>query len=329
MNEASQYLLTLAKRNAQVYTSLPNIKAIMLTGSAAEGISDFYSDIDMILYYDKLPPEEALLAACRQNQGTDRRLLGDRNEGALIDVYQVHGVECQCEHTTIATWEHDIASVLEQLDVITPTQKALSGVLTAIPLYGEALIRDWQAQLANYPDTLAQAMVKHHLTIFPLWGIQDRMTTRDATIWHYQLLVEGAYNILGILAGLNHLYYSSFQFKRMHHFIVQMNIAPAALAHRLEIIFHTDATTAAIQLEELISETVALVEQHMPAIDTASFKEAHRMASTGMETRSVSPCSHPRCAKSTYRASTTVSLFKSCTANPTSFSISLPVLPVA
>ncbi|MGI9059346.1 MAG: hypothetical protein ACR2H5_12270 [Ktedonobacteraceae bacterium] len=50
MNIASQYLLTLAKRNAQAYASLPNIKAIMLTGSAAEGISDFYSDIDMILY---------------------------------------------------------------------------------------------------------------------------------------------------------------------------------------------------------------------------------------------------------------------------------------
>ena len=107
MNEASQYLLTLAKRNAQAYTSLPGIKAIMLTESAAEGISDFYSDIDMILYYNELPSEEALLAACRQNQGIDRRLLGDRSEGALIDMYQVHGVECQCVHTTIAAWERE------------------------------------------------------------------------------------------------------------------------------------------------------------------------------------------------------------------------------
>ncbi|HEV7235478.1 MAG TPA: hypothetical protein VGN15_04805, partial [Ktedonobacteraceae bacterium] len=197
MNEASQYLLTLAKRNAQAYASLPNIKAIILTGSAAEGISDFYSDIDMILYYDELPSEEALLAACQQNQGADRKLLGDRSEGALIDVYQVYGVECQCEHTTIAAWEHEIASVLEQLDVATPTQKALSGMLEAIPLYGEELIQNWQTRLANYPDTLAQAMVKHHLAVFPVWGIQDRMTTRDATIWCYQLLVEGAYNILG------------------------------------------------------------------------------------------------------------------------------------
>ncbi len=273
MNEASQYLLTLAKRNAQAYAALPGIKAIMLTGSAAEGSSDFYSDIDMILYYDELPSEKALLAACQQNQGTERRLLGDRSEGAMIDMYQVRSVECQCEHTTIAAWEHEIASVLEQLDVATPTQKALSGMLTAIPLFGEALIRDWQARLAHYPDALAQAMVKHYLTIFPLWGIQDRMTTRDATIWHYQLLVEGAYNILSIFAGLNHLYYSSFQFKRMHHFIAQMNIAPPALANRLEAIFHSDTMTAAAQLEQLISETVALVEQHMPEVDTTTIKK--------------------------------------------------------
>jgi hypothetical protein len=146
-------------------------------------------------------------------------------------------------------------------------------MLEAIPLYGEALIRDWQTRLANYPATLAQAMVKHHLAVFPVWGIQDRMTTRDATIWCYQLLVEGAYNILGILAGLNHLYYSSFQFKRMHHFTEQMNIAPTELANRLEAIFHTNATTAAMQLEALVSETVALVEQHMPEIDTAVLKK--------------------------------------------------------
>jgi len=52
-----------------------------------------------------------------------------------------------------------------------------------------------------------------------------------------------------------------------------MNIAPSALANRLEAIFHTDTTTAAMQLEALVSETVALVEQHMPEIETAPLKK--------------------------------------------------------
>ena len=268
MNDASQYLQIVARHNAQPYTTLPNLKAILLTGSAAEGVSDLYSDIDMILYYDELPSDEALLEVCQQNQGMNRKLLGDRSEGAIIDVYQVQGVECQFEHTTIAAWERDMATVLEQLVVTSPIQKALSGMLEVLPLYGTALIQEWQARIANYPEPLAEAMVKHYLSIFPIWGLQGRMESRDATLWLYQLLIEGSYNILGILAGLNHLYFSTFQFKRMHRFIDQMSIAPENLANRIEALFSTDPSSAVTQLEKLVKETVELVEQRMPEIDT-------------------------------------------------------------
>ena len=273
MNNTSHYLQTLAQHLAQPYISLPTIQAIILTGSAAEGVSDFYSDIDMILYYDVLPSEEAMLAAYQQNHGKDRKLLGERSEGALIEVYQVQSVECQFEHTTIAAWERDMATVLEQLDVTSPLQKALSGMLEVIPLYGDPLIREWQASITNYPEPLAEAMVKHYLNIFPVWGIQERMESRDAIIWLYQLLVEGSYNILGMLAGLNHLYYSTFQFKRMHRFIDHMGIAPTNLANRIEALFATDPAVAATQLEDLVRETIELVERHMPEIDTSAVKK--------------------------------------------------------
>ncbi len=272
INEACQYLLTLGKRNAQVYTTLPSTKAILITGSASEGLCDFYSDLDMIVYHDTLPSEEMLLAACQQNQGEGRKLYGERSEGECVESYLVHGIECQFGHTTIAVWERDMALVLEQLDVTSPIQKALSGMHDAIPLYGEPLIRHWQMKLANYPDTLAEAMVRHNLTFSPLWVLQERIATRDATIWCYQMLVETAHHLIGVLAGLNRLYYSSFQFKRMHHFVAQMAIAPANFADRLETLFHPDVTdpaSTATQLKELVQETVALVEQHMSQIDTA------------------------------------------------------------
>lgn len=269
VNEASQYLLALGKRNAQVYTTLPGTRAILIAGSAPEGLSDFYSDLDMIVYHDSLPEEEVLLAACQQNQGEGRRLYGERGEGEYVETYMVHGIECQFGHTTIAVWERDMALVLEQLDVTSPIQKALSGMHDAIPLYGEPLIRQWQTKLANYPDTLAEAMVKHNLTFSPLWVLQERLATRDATIWCYQMLVETAHHLIGVLAGLNRLYYSSFQFKRMHLFIAQMDIAPVNFADRLEAIFHDNLTSAATQLKELVQEIADLVEQHMPQIDTA------------------------------------------------------------
>ena len=272
--EASRYLLALAQRNALAYSVLPNTQAIILTGSVTEGISDAFSDIDMIVYYDTLPSEEVLLAAYERNQGEERRLIGDMEQDACLEIYKVQGVECQIAHSTVAGWERDMATVLEQLDVTSPLQKALAGTLDAIPLYGETLVRTWQAQIATYPDALAQAMVKHYLTIVPVWGIQQRLESRDATIWHYQLLVEASLGILGILAALNHLYYSTFQFKRMHHFVAQMKIAPENLAARLEALFHMDAVPAAATIEDLVREIADIVEQQMPEIDMTSLRKS-------------------------------------------------------
>lgn len=172
-------------------------------------------------------------------------------------------------HTTIAAWEREIAQVLEGHDVTSPTQKALSGMLHAVPLYGEALIQRWQARLAAYPDDLAHAMVEKHLSFFPIWYVEERFVVRDATLWLYQTLVDASHNILGILAGLNRLYFSTFQFKRMRQLAAEMRIAPEMLVERLEGLFQSDPRTAIEQIEALVAETVALVEAHMPAVETA------------------------------------------------------------
>ncbi len=272
-NEASPYLLALAERNARVYIALPQTRAIVVAGSASEGVSDFYSDLDVINYYDELPSDEALRVARQQNQGAEfgeSHQFGSRDAGEFFESYKVNGVECQVVHTTIAVWEEEIAQVREQHDVASPLQKALSGMLEAIPLHGEPLVRQWQATIADYPDALAEAMVKHFLSFFPVWGMRERFTTRDATWWLHQILVEAEEHILGTLAGLNHLYFSSFQFKRTHRFVQHMRIAPANLANRLDALLYADPSAALTQLEELVRETVALVEQHMPQIDTAA-----------------------------------------------------------
>jgi hypothetical protein len=46
----SDFLLALGKRILQPYTALPTARAAMITGSAAEGVSDHYSDLDMTVY---------------------------------------------------------------------------------------------------------------------------------------------------------------------------------------------------------------------------------------------------------------------------------------
>lgn len=271
MNNRSQYLLKLAKQNALAYIAIPKAKAAMVGGSVARGICDEYSDLDMSIYWDELPSEEELQLARQQNQGSERLwVIGNRSDGGFAEAYAVNGVECQFGHVTIEQWEKDLAIVLEQHDVKYPLVTAMSGTLTCIPLYGEKLIQQWKTRVANYPEALAQAMVEEYLKFFPLWGYQKHLAKRDATLFYHQILLESAQNLLGVLSGLNRLYYSTFQFKRMGLFIEKMTIAPTNLKSRLESLFHIEPQAAANQLEELVQETLELVETHMAQVDTSS-----------------------------------------------------------
>jgi hypothetical protein len=273
MTPESEYLLHLAQRNVQAYLVLPQVRAAMVTGSVALGVSDHYSDIDMMIYYDALPDDEALLATRLRNGGEEIWRVDNRAEGELMESYRVLGVECQIAHATIAAWERDMAIVLEQHDVKTPLHKAMSGTLEGIPLYGAELINAWKARIADYPPALAQAMVEQHLQFFPLWSVQPQLAVRDATLWHYQILTEASYNLLAILAGLNRQYFTTFQFKRMRHFVAQLTILPLDFAARLDRLFTAEFPVAALELEALIDEMIELVAQHLPQIDVSGVRQ--------------------------------------------------------
>ena len=273
MDARTQYLMELAKRSVTAYLANLKPRAVMLTGSVAEGLCDEYSDCEVCFYYEELPSESELRRAHSQNQGAKLiEILGDRHNGAFGETFLMNGVEFHFAHTTIWRWEREIFSILERFDVRSPLVKTMSGTLIGIPLYGEMLIQKWKAQIANYPDGLAQTMVEHYLKFFPLWGIHKKLIQRDTTLWYYQIIIESAQNLLGVLAGLNRLYYSTFQFKRMGRFIAQMEVAPENFAARLESLFLHDAAVAD-RLEALVRETVELVERHMPQIDTSSARQ--------------------------------------------------------
>src|SRR5688500_18970774 len=54
MNHASQWRIELARDIAGWYTDQPNVRMIALGGSAARGLADAYSDMDMAVYWEEL-----------------------------------------------------------------------------------------------------------------------------------------------------------------------------------------------------------------------------------------------------------------------------------
>ena len=248
----------------------------MVTGSTATGQADFYSDVEMFIYYDELPPKEQLQQARHLNNGSEPIFtFDDCDKGHFGECYFIDGVDFQIGNVTIAFWEEEImATVLQKLDTTSPLQKALSGMLDCIPLHGEEIIGQWKTQIANYPDALAKAMVESNLSFFAIWALQDHLDARDTTIFQHQIRLENVQKLLGVLAGLNHQYYSTFQFKRMQQFIEQMHIAPKNLCARLEDIFCQEPTAAVNPMKELIAETIALVEQQMPEVKTSNVQRS-------------------------------------------------------
>lgn len=99
------------------------------------------------------------------------------------------------------------------------------------------------------------------------------MQARDATLWHYQILTESAYNLVAILAGLNRLYFTTFQFKKTRRFLDQMQLKPENFDTRLQELFHLDSAAAAASLEALVGDVIALVEREMPGVDVSSAKK--------------------------------------------------------
>ncbi len=52
MTEDIRTLLDLAKHNVRVFSEISGARAALVSGSVAEGRSDGYLDIDMMVYYD-------------------------------------------------------------------------------------------------------------------------------------------------------------------------------------------------------------------------------------------------------------------------------------
>jgi hypothetical protein len=99
------------------------------------------------------------------------------------------------------------------------------------------------------------------------WYYAERLGARDATIWRYDVLVQSAYNIVGVVAALNRQYFSKFEFKRAAKFFSRLEIAPPNLASRLNALFEQDERTSVAELERLVAETESLVVEQFPDIE--------------------------------------------------------------
>lgn len=268
MEPATEHLRGLARRVVAAALGLGPLQAAMLAGSAARGDADSWSDVDLLLYVDELPPSRRLEELRAALGGTNPVRFGERTDFFDALQFDLDGVAVQTCYATVARHEEQLAKLLGGAEeVFGPSQKVLAGALEGLALHGEELVERWRAQARAYPAELQRALIERHWRIFPLWYFADGMAARDAELWRLDVLLDAAFDLLAVLAALNRIWFARFELKRLHALAARMQLAPRDLAARLEELFRLPPGEAAAALGRLVLETQALVRAELPDVE--------------------------------------------------------------
>ncbi len=226
----------------------------------------------MLVYYDRVPPPEVFAATPQELEAERYRSTPWSDESGKPDAdgfgerFHVGGIECQVGLTSVGAFERQIAKLVAERDLSEQLLKIVSGLYEGLPLHGAGLVEKWRRDAA-FTDELQRALIEKHWTFFPWWYFQERLRSRDATAWRYEVLAQSVYSIVGVVAALNRLYFSTFEFKRASKFILRFDVAPVDLAARLDALFDRDERLSTAELERLVAETQALVGDRLPDIN--------------------------------------------------------------
>ena len=259
----------IARRVARAHRGIDDASLLALvSGSVVEDIADSKSDIDMSVVFAH-PPDEALLAAaCVRAGGTPwfwRQ--GSLTEDGLVVAFRIDGIEVQIGYSIHATLNRDLDTLLVEHKPDTPIHKLAEGILKAEPLEGDAQLERLKTRLRIFPDELADAMVRHFLAAPLSWRGISQLVDRDAALWCRDLQVDACYRLCGVLAGLNRIYFTRFQVKRLRRLAAKFVNAPTDLAQRVERLLDAPPREAFALLFELEGEVLERVERAMPHID--------------------------------------------------------------
>jgi len=301
MNQVSQGGLAVAHRIAAVYHRNPNVQAVMVSGSVARGYADHYSDLEIGVFWATPPTDVDRTAIIEQIGGdlwsltsytTDPEWVVNEHYGLSVVEINSHMltglVMVDTKHVTVACLERCFHDVLEQFDTTLPKQIFIAALQDGIPLYGGALLAQWQARAKEYPDRLAIKMIQENLWCGP-WFIPRAYVERDDQLVLYQHVIWMQQSILKMLAGLNRCYYPSAEHKWMDALIARFRLAPSNLAARLKQVFREPPAAGMRQMLELVHETVALVAQHCPEVDQIAMFAEHPEVTTTWANRRWEP----------------------------------------
>jgi hypothetical protein len=268
MNEASRWRLALAERVGRAYAVDPRARVVMVAGSTGRGTADRYSDVEIDVYWSEPPTDDERRAAVERS-GATLLELHPYEADEWAESISLGGFYLHTSTFLVATMERYLREVLEDCSTALDPQMRLFSLLHAQTLVGEDLVARWCGRALAYPTALAEAVVREHLSFGRLGYSGAVFAARDDLLPLYDVFCETEREILWVLLGLNRLYLPTPSLKQADELIAEMRLAPPDLARRLKDVFRLPPIDGVAALNRLCEDVFALVETHLPGVDTA------------------------------------------------------------
>jgi hypothetical protein len=252
----SQWRIDLARQIATKYSA----EAIMLVGSPVMGLSDAYSDVDILMFWDTIPDENIRRKLITSLSGRIREMRDgspDANDPALQNLEDMfhlgaYDLKIDITHITIASQQKLIDDVVLRYDTHYYKMGAMYGLSHSMALSGESLIAKWQAEIRFLPDALKQKLMQQYTQMWAYPVLEKLLIARDDVLYANRIINEICEKVVYMLVIAN-AQYPPIRLKHLPYIIESLEHKPPNLLKRITQICSlspTEALPIAVQLVE-------------------------------------------------------------------------------
>lgn len=263
MNQHAKWRLELAQNLSEQLSNFSGVHAVAAGGSVARGYADAYSDLELLVYWNQQPDAETRLAVFNC-LNAERRY--PKMDMGYDSAYLIDGFPVDVWHRTMEQEEAAANKVLDGFSTDLDAGNVLDTMRFAIPLYGADYLEPIKERIEQYPDELAVEFLKRFLPHFHLRQLLYA-ARRDNPTAFYSILNSILDGLFIVLLAMNRSYFPTY--KWFYKRLAELPIVPEQIDFRLRQLYLESPLSAVKQLKAILEETVVLVEQLYPQVDTA------------------------------------------------------------